>query len=73
MPSEPKIRLLAADDREIVRRSARVLLADTETMVAVEATTGRAAANPTQEKERSACQPGAIGFKDWPVFRGKFS
>jgi CheY-like chemotaxis protein len=43
MPTKPKIRLLVADDREMVRRGARALLAGTEIEVVAEAATSQAA------------------------------
>ena len=51
MPTEPKIRLLVADDHEIVRCGVKTLLADTEIKVISEAATGEAAAKLALERD----------------------
>ena len=51
MPAEPKIRLLVADDHEMVRSGVKALLADTEIEVVSEAASGQAAARLALEKD----------------------
>ena len=51
MPTKPKIRLLVADDHEMVRRGVKALLAGTEIDVVAEAATGQAAVKLALEKE----------------------
>jgi len=51
MPSEPKIRLLVADDHEMVRCGVKALLAGTEVEVVAEASTGQTAIKLALEKD----------------------
>ena len=51
MSSESPIRLLLADDQEIVRHGVKAILADTEIKVVAEATTAPAAVKSALEKE----------------------
>ncbi len=51
MPIERKIKLLIADDHEMVRCGLKILLAGTEIGVVAEAATGQAAATLALEKE----------------------
>ena len=51
MLTKSKIQLLVADDREMVRRGVKSLLAGTEIKVVAEATTGHAAVKLALEKE----------------------
>ncbi len=51
MSTEPKIRLLIADDQEMVRSGVKALLAGTEIKVQAEATTGQAAVKLALESE----------------------
>ena len=51
MPTEAKIRLLVADDQEMVRQGVRALLAGTEIKVVAEVATGQAAVKHTMETE----------------------
>ena len=51
MPVERKIRLLVADNQEMVRCGAKALLAGTEIKVVAEASTGQAAVKLALEKE----------------------
>jgi DNA-binding NarL/FixJ family response regulator len=51
MPSEREIQLLLADNHEMVRAGVKALLANTEIKVAVEASTGEAAARLALAKE----------------------
>ena len=52
MPTEHnKIRILVADDHEMVRSGVKTLLAGTDIQVVAEAATGEAAATLAQEKE----------------------
>ena len=50
MPTKPKIRLLVADDHEMVRLGVKALLAGTEIEVVAEASTGQAAVMLALEK-----------------------
>jgi len=51
MPNDLKIRLLIADDHEMVRCGLKALLADTDIRIVAEASTGQAAAKLALEKE----------------------
>jgi DNA-binding NarL/FixJ family response regulator len=51
MPTKPKIRILVADDHEMVRRGVKALLAGTEIKVVAEAATGQAAVKLALERE----------------------
>ena len=51
MPAERKIRLLVADDQEMVRLGVKALLAGTEIEVVAEAATGQAAIKLALEKD----------------------
>ena len=51
MPSESKIRLLVADDQEIVRLGVKALVADTEIKVVAEAASGQTAVKLALEKD----------------------
>ncbi len=51
MPTEAKIRLLVADDQEMVCQGVRALLAGTEIKVVAEVATGQAAVKHTMETE----------------------
>ena len=51
MPPDSEIRLLVADDQEIVRRGLKALLADTEIKIVAEATTAPTAVKSALEKE----------------------
>ena len=51
MPTEAKIRLLVADDHDIVRQGVRALLAGTEIKVVAEVATGQAAVKHALETE----------------------
>ena len=51
MPTEAKIRLLVADDQEMVRQGVKALLAGTEIKVVAEVATGQAAVKHTMETE----------------------
>jgi DNA-binding NarL/FixJ family response regulator len=51
MPTEAKIRLLVADDQEMVRQGVKALLAGTEIKVAVEVATGQAAVKHALEAD----------------------
>jgi DNA-binding NarL/FixJ family response regulator len=51
MLTKPKIRLLVADDQEMVRSGVKVLLVGTEIQVVAEATTGQAAIKLALEKD----------------------
>ena len=51
MPTEAKIRLLVADDQEMVRQGVKALLAGTEIKVVAEVATGQAAVKHALETE----------------------
>ena len=51
MPTEAKIRLLVADDQDIVRQGVKALLAGTEIKVVAEVATGQAAVKLALETE----------------------
>jgi len=51
MPTEAKIRLLVADDQEIIRQGVKALLAGTEIKVVAEVATGQAAVKHALETE----------------------
>ena len=51
MPADRKIRLLVADDHEVVRCGVKTLLAGTEIKVLAEATTGQAAVKLALDKQ----------------------
>ena len=51
MPTEAKIRLLVADDQEVVRQGVKALLAGTEIQVVAEVATGQAAVKHAMEEE----------------------
>ena len=67
MPTERKIRLLVADDHEMVRLGVKALLAGTEIKVVAEAATGLAAVKLAQEKDvdlvlLDVCMPDGDGL-----------
>ena len=51
MPATPKIRLLVADDQEMVRHGVKALLGGTEIKIMAEAASGQAAVKLAQEKD----------------------
>jgi len=67
MPTIPKIRLLVADDQEMVRLGVKALLAGTEIKIVAEVATGEAAVKLALEKDfdlvlLDVCMPGGDGL-----------
>ncbi|MGA2258925.1 MAG: response regulator transcription factor, partial [Thermoguttaceae bacterium] len=67
MSAKPKIRLLIADDQEVVRAGVKALLVGTEIQVVAEAGTGQAAVKLALEKEvdlvlLDVCMPDGDGL-----------